>query len=59
MGEYRALIEAATGQAMSPIEWSGLFLLAPRAPRRSSAVLPGGTVLGALVAACWPAPWSP
>ena len=27
MGTDRALIEAATGQAMSPIEWSGLLLL--------------------------------
>jgi hypothetical protein len=50
MGEYRALIEASTGQAMSPIEWSGLFLLL-LVLLALITVLPGGTVLGALVAA--------
>jgi hypothetical protein len=50
MGEYRALIEASTGQAMSPIEWSGLFLLL-FVLLALITVLPGGTVLGALVAA--------
>jgi hypothetical protein len=49
MGEYRALIEAATGQAMSPIEWSGLLLLLVLL-LSLIAVLPGGTLLGALVA---------
>jgi hypothetical protein len=49
MGEYRALIEAATGQAMSPIEWTGLLLLLLLL-LGLIAVLPGGTVLGALVA---------
>ena len=49
MGEYRALIEAATGQAMSPIEWSGLLLLL-LVLLALIAVLPGGTVLGGLVA---------
>ena len=49
MREQRALIEAATGQAMSPIEWSGLFLLLFVLLSLIS-VLPGGTVLGALVA---------
>jgi hypothetical protein len=45
----RALIEAATGQAMSPIEWTGLFLLLALLLGLIS-VLPGGTALGALVA---------
>jgi len=49
MGEYRALIEAATGQVMSPIEWSGLFLLLA-VLLSLIAVLPGGTALGAVVA---------
>src|SRR5580658_2925003 len=49
MREQRGLIEAATGQAMSPIEWSGLFLLLLVLLSLIS-VLPGGTVLGALVA---------
>jgi hypothetical protein len=49
MGEYRALIEAATGQVMSPIEWSGLFLLLFLLLSLIT-VLPGGTILGALVA---------
>lgn len=49
MGEYRVLIEAATGQAMSPLEWSGLFLLL-LVLVSLIAVLPGGTVLGAVVA---------
>jgi hypothetical protein len=49
MSSSRALIEAATGQAMSPIEWSGLLLLLLLL-LGLIAVLPGGTVLGALVA---------
>jgi hypothetical protein len=49
MGEYRVLIEAATGQTMSPLEWSGLLLLLLLLISLI-AVLPGGTVLGALVA---------
>jgi len=49
MGEFRALIEAATGQAMSPIEWFGLLLLLLLL-LGLIAVLPGGTPLGALVA---------
>ncbi len=44
----RSLIEAATGQALSPIEWSGLLLLLLLLVGLI-AVLPGGTVLGALV----------
>ncbi len=48
-GEFRALIEAATGQAMSPIEWIGLLLLL-LILLGLIAVLPGGTPLGALVA---------
>jgi hypothetical protein len=49
MGEHRSLIEAATGQAMSLVEWCGLFLLLLTL-LSLIAVLPGGTVLGALVA---------
>jgi hypothetical protein len=45
----RANIEAATGQALSPIEWTGLLLLLLLLVALI-AVLPGGTVLGALVA---------
>jgi len=44
----RALIEAATGQALSAIEWSGLVLLLLLL-LALIAVLPGGTALGALV----------
>jgi hypothetical protein len=44
----RALIEAATGQELSSLEWSGLFLLLFLL-LGLIAVLPGGTVLGALV----------
>jgi hypothetical protein len=49
LGEGRVLIEAATGQAMSPIEWSGLLLLL-LVLLALIAVLPGGTLPGALVA---------
>jgi hypothetical protein len=45
----RALIEAATGQEMSPMEWAGLVLLL-LVLLGLIAVLPGGTALGALVA---------
>jgi hypothetical protein len=45
----RSQIEAATGQALSPAEWSGLFLLFVLLVGLF-AVLPGGTVLGSLVA---------
>jgi hypothetical protein len=45
----RAQIEAATGQALSPMEWTGLLLLFVLLVGLF-AVLPGGTVLGALVA---------
>ena len=45
----RALIEAATGQALSPMEWTGLLLLLLLF-MALIAVLPGGTVLGAIVA---------
>jgi hypothetical protein len=48
-GEHRALIEAATGQRMSPLEWSGLILLLLLLISLIT-VLPGGRVLGALVA---------
>ncbi len=44
----RSLIEAATGQALSAIEWSGLLLLLLLLVGLI-AVLPGGTFLGALV----------
>jgi hypothetical protein len=49
IGQDRALIEAATGQAMSPIEWSGLLLLLA-VLLSLIVVLPGGTALGAVVA---------
>ncbi|HLX89377.1 MAG TPA: hypothetical protein VKR22_13090 [Acidimicrobiales bacterium] len=49
MSADRALIEAATGQALSPIEWTGLILLLLLLVGLI-AVLPGGTVWGALVA---------
>jgi hypothetical protein len=45
----RALIEAASGQAMSPLEWTGLLLLLVVLLGLLS-VLPGGTPLGSLVA---------
>jgi hypothetical protein len=45
----RANIEAATGQALSPMEWTGLLLLLLLLVSLI-AVLPGGTVLGAIVA---------
>jgi hypothetical protein len=49
MGIDRSLIEAATGQALSAMEWSGLILLLALL-LGLIAVLPGGTVLGAVVA---------
>lgn len=49
MTSDRALIEAATGQALSPVEWTGLLLLLLLLVALI-AVLPGGTVAGALVA---------
>ena len=49
MGSDRALIEATTGQALSPIEWTGMLLLLLLLIGLIT-VLPGGTVLGALVA---------
>jgi hypothetical protein len=45
----RSLIEAATGQALSTIEWSGLLLLLFLL-LALFAVLPGGTAAGAVVA---------
>ena len=48
MSTDRSLIEAATGQALSAIEWSGLLLLLVLLVGLM-AVLPGGTLLGALV----------
>jgi hypothetical protein len=45
----RAKIEATTGQALSPAEWTGILLLFVMLVGLF-AVLPGGTVLGALVA---------
>ena len=49
MGADRAQIESATGQSLSAIEWTGLLLLLLLLIALI-AVLPGGTVLGALVA---------
>ncbi|HEY1444472.1 MAG TPA: hypothetical protein VGF51_06210 [Acidimicrobiales bacterium] len=48
MNADRSLIESATGQALSTIEWSGLLLLLLLLVGLI-AVLPGGTVLGAIV----------
>ncbi|HUO48061.1 MAG TPA: hypothetical protein VMU09_04430, partial [Acidimicrobiales bacterium] len=48
-GDYRALIEAATGQSLSATEWTGLSMLFCLLVGLI-AVLPGGTVLGAVVA---------
>jgi hypothetical protein len=45
----RAQIEAVTGQSLSPVEWTGLLLLFVLLVGLF-AVLPGGTILGALVA---------
>jgi hypothetical protein len=45
----RAQIEAASGQTLSPVEWTGLLLLFVLLVGLF-AVLPGGTALGALVA---------
>jgi hypothetical protein len=45
----RSLLEAASGQAMSPLEWTGLLLLLA-VLLGLLAVLPGGTPLGSLVA---------
>jgi hypothetical protein len=44
----RGLIEAASGQSMSPLEWTGLLLLLV-VLLGLLAVLPGGTPLGSLV----------
>jgi hypothetical protein len=49
MGADRALMEATTGQALSPIEWTGMLLLLLLLIALIT-VLPGGSVLGALVA---------
>jgi hypothetical protein len=49
LGADRALMESTTGQALSPIEWTGLLLLLFLLIGLIT-VLPGGTVLGALVA---------
>lgn len=49
MSSDRTLIEAVTGQELSPMEWSGLLLLLLLLIGLIT-VLPGGTVLGALVA---------
>jgi hypothetical protein len=49
MASDRALIEATTGQSLSPIEWTGLLLLLLLL-MSLIAVLPGGTIPGALVA---------
>lgn len=48
MNADRSLIESATGQALSTVEWSGLLLLLFLLVGLI-AVLPGGTVLGAAV----------
>jgi hypothetical protein len=48
LDSYRALIEATTGQEMSALEWTSLLLLLLVLLGLIS-VLPGGTILGALV----------
>jgi hypothetical protein len=48
MDSYRGMIEAATGQEMSSLEWTALLLLLIVLLGLFS-VLPGGTILGALV----------
>jgi hypothetical protein len=48
MSADRTVIEAVTGQELSPMEWSGLLLLLFLLIALIT-VLPGGTVLGALV----------
>ena len=48
MSSDRALIEAAVGQALSPLEWTGLLLLLA-VLLALLAVLPGGTAAGAVV----------
>ncbi|MGB7050914.1 MAG: hypothetical protein WBG41_05045 [Acidimicrobiales bacterium] len=49
MSADRTLIEAVTGQELSPMEWTGLLLLLLLLIALIT-VLPGGTVLGALAA---------
>ena len=49
MGTNRLLIETTTGQSLSPLEWTGMLLLLFLLLGLIT-VLPGGTVLGALVA---------
>jgi hypothetical protein len=49
MGADSALMESTTGQALSPIEWTGILLLLALLIALI-AVLPGGTILGSLVA---------
>jgi hypothetical protein len=48
LDSYRALIEAVTGQEMSSLEWTALLLLL-LVNLGLISVLPGGTILGALV----------
>jgi ABC-type multidrug transport system fused ATPase/permease subunit len=48
LDSYRALIEATTGQEMSSLEWTSLLLLLLVLLGLIS-VLPGGTILGAIV----------
>jgi hypothetical protein len=48
LDSYRALIEATTGQEMSSLEWTALLLLL-LVNLGLISVLPGGTILGALV----------
>ena len=56
MGSNRALIEAASGQSLSAIEWTGLLLLLLLL-MSLIAVLPGGTLWGALVVGSWRGRW--
>jgi hypothetical protein len=49
MGAYRAKIDAATGEILLPVEWTGMFLLLGVIVAML-VVMPGGTLWGALVA---------
>jgi hypothetical protein len=49
IGEHRALMESAVGQALSPLEWSGLLTLFTLLLALVT-LLPGGEVIGSIAA---------
>lgn len=49
IGEHRALMESAVGQALSPLEWSGLLALFALLLALVT-LLPGGEVIGSIAA---------